>query len=352
MKIVWQLEQATVRDVYEALREHRDVAYTTVMTMMKILEEKKFLKKTQVDRAYEYRPAKPAPAGRRRDGARLPRPRLRRRGRAAAGAPGQGRQALEVGQGRHAPADGRDGGMTMLALANLAAWILQTTILVGRGACRHPAAAPRRAGRALPLPARAARHLPGAAVRAAPRRAGRAARGTGGGVGVVRARVWSSAPRRDRLQDAAVPARCRDDARRDRDGAALARGSPRAFWRLRRLRRAGEAAASLEACDDLAGTVTRAAVRIRFVPRARAAADLRFPWRRSSCCRPLSASQPVPIQRAVLAHELWHVRRRDWLWTVCEESRARGALVPSGHLVAALAHPVGARRSRRRADAS
>ena len=30
--------------------------------------------------------------------------------------------------------------------------------------------------------------------------------------------------------------------------------------------------------------------------------------------------QPASIQRAVLAHELWHVRRRDWLWTLCEES--------------------------------
>jgi BlaI family penicillinase repressor len=59
MKIVWRLERATVRDVYETLRERRDVAYTTVMTMMKILEEKKYLKKTRVDRAYEYRPAKP-----------------------------------------------------------------------------------------------------------------------------------------------------------------------------------------------------------------------------------------------------------------------------------------------------
>ena len=29
MKIVWRLERATVRDVYEALRERRDVAYTT-----------------------------------------------------------------------------------------------------------------------------------------------------------------------------------------------------------------------------------------------------------------------------------------------------------------------------------
>ena len=60
MKIVCQLEKATVRDVYEALRTRRDVAYTTVMTMMKILEEKKFLKKVLVDRAYEYRPARPA----------------------------------------------------------------------------------------------------------------------------------------------------------------------------------------------------------------------------------------------------------------------------------------------------
>src|SRR5215467_2128477 len=59
MKIVWQLEKATVRDVYEALLERRKVAYTTVMTMMKILEQKQYLKKNQSDRAYVYRPAQP-----------------------------------------------------------------------------------------------------------------------------------------------------------------------------------------------------------------------------------------------------------------------------------------------------
>jgi BlaI family penicillinase repressor len=59
MKVVWQLDKATVRDVYEALREKRVVAYTTVMTMMKILEEKGYLKKSQVERAYVYRPARP-----------------------------------------------------------------------------------------------------------------------------------------------------------------------------------------------------------------------------------------------------------------------------------------------------
>ena len=59
MKVVWRLEKATVRDVYEALRGQRAIAYTTVMTMMKILEDKGYLKKTRIDRAYEYRPSKP-----------------------------------------------------------------------------------------------------------------------------------------------------------------------------------------------------------------------------------------------------------------------------------------------------
>ena len=57
MKVVWRLDKATVRDVYEALRDVRPVAYTTVMTMMKILEDKGYLKKTLVDRAHVYRPA-------------------------------------------------------------------------------------------------------------------------------------------------------------------------------------------------------------------------------------------------------------------------------------------------------
>jgi BlaI family penicillinase repressor len=58
MKVVWRHDRATVRDVYEALREKRPVAYTTVMTMMRILEEKGYLKKTLVERAHVYKPAK------------------------------------------------------------------------------------------------------------------------------------------------------------------------------------------------------------------------------------------------------------------------------------------------------
>ncbi|HEY3739008.1 MAG TPA: BlaI/MecI/CopY family transcriptional regulator [Bryobacteraceae bacterium] len=59
MKVVWELGPATVRDVYEKLLERRHIAYTTVMTMMKILEDKGHLDKTQVDRAYVYRSTKP-----------------------------------------------------------------------------------------------------------------------------------------------------------------------------------------------------------------------------------------------------------------------------------------------------
>ncbi len=59
MKVVWKLDAATVRDVYEILRAKRTIAYTTVMTMMKILEDKGYLKKVRVERAYVYRPTKP-----------------------------------------------------------------------------------------------------------------------------------------------------------------------------------------------------------------------------------------------------------------------------------------------------
>lgn len=59
MKIVWRVGSTTVRDVYEALREQRPIAYTTVMTMMRILEEKGYLRRTLVDRAHVYVSAKP-----------------------------------------------------------------------------------------------------------------------------------------------------------------------------------------------------------------------------------------------------------------------------------------------------
>jgi predicted transcriptional regulator len=58
MKVVWQLGAVTVRDVYESLLAHRKIAYTTVMTMMKIMEEKKYLKRRLDGRAYVYEGAR------------------------------------------------------------------------------------------------------------------------------------------------------------------------------------------------------------------------------------------------------------------------------------------------------
>ena len=59
MKMVWRRGEARVRDVYEDLLVHRKIAYTTVMTMMGILEDKGYLKKAAGEKAYLYRPAQP-----------------------------------------------------------------------------------------------------------------------------------------------------------------------------------------------------------------------------------------------------------------------------------------------------
>jgi BlaI family transcriptional regulator, penicillinase repressor len=56
MKLVWEREVATVRDIYEALLERRKIAYTTVMSMMNTLEAKRYLKKRRRDRAFLYCP--------------------------------------------------------------------------------------------------------------------------------------------------------------------------------------------------------------------------------------------------------------------------------------------------------
>jgi predicted transcriptional regulator len=62
MKIIWPLGRATVRDIYERLREQRSVAYTTVQTMMNILEAKGHLKKKAGEKAQVYVPVRPQQA--------------------------------------------------------------------------------------------------------------------------------------------------------------------------------------------------------------------------------------------------------------------------------------------------
>jgi BlaI family transcriptional regulator, penicillinase repressor len=59
LKVIWQLGPSSVREVHEEMLKHRKIAYTTVLTMMGILERKGHLKKTAGERAYLYRSAKP-----------------------------------------------------------------------------------------------------------------------------------------------------------------------------------------------------------------------------------------------------------------------------------------------------
>lgn len=57
MKVVWELGPCTVREVYARLQESRPLAYTTVLTMMTILEQKGHLKRTgKSGRAHTYAP--------------------------------------------------------------------------------------------------------------------------------------------------------------------------------------------------------------------------------------------------------------------------------------------------------
>ncbi len=59
MQVVWDLGGGTVRQVHERLNQNRPLAYTTVMTMMGILEDKGHLTRTKQGRAYHYEPVRP-----------------------------------------------------------------------------------------------------------------------------------------------------------------------------------------------------------------------------------------------------------------------------------------------------
>ena len=54
MNIVWDKRKATVHDVKEAISRGRKPAYTTILTMMRKLEAKGYLKHEVDDRTYVY----------------------------------------------------------------------------------------------------------------------------------------------------------------------------------------------------------------------------------------------------------------------------------------------------------
>lgn len=56
MEILWERSPATVRQVREELAEERELAYTTVMTVMSRLADKGLLSRQKEGRAYVYWP--------------------------------------------------------------------------------------------------------------------------------------------------------------------------------------------------------------------------------------------------------------------------------------------------------
>ena len=59
MKAVWRRPSISVRDVQEAIRPGRQLAYTTVMTIMDRLYHKGFLARTLQSRTHYYEPTVP-----------------------------------------------------------------------------------------------------------------------------------------------------------------------------------------------------------------------------------------------------------------------------------------------------
>ena len=57
MSVIWQRGTATVGDVVAALTQDRVVTYSTVQTILRILETKGYVTHEKVARAFVYRPA-------------------------------------------------------------------------------------------------------------------------------------------------------------------------------------------------------------------------------------------------------------------------------------------------------
>jgi predicted transcriptional regulator len=56
MAVLWRLQTATVSDVVASLREQYSLTYSTVQTMLRILEHKGYVAHDKVARAFVFRP--------------------------------------------------------------------------------------------------------------------------------------------------------------------------------------------------------------------------------------------------------------------------------------------------------
>lgn len=56
LKVLWQQGPSTVRQVRDVLAKDRDLAYTSVMTIMSIMTDKGYVRRRKTKGSYVYRP--------------------------------------------------------------------------------------------------------------------------------------------------------------------------------------------------------------------------------------------------------------------------------------------------------
>ena len=59
MQVLWDKKRATVAEVTDALKDQADLAYTTILTMLQILERKGYITHEKEGRAFIYEPIVP-----------------------------------------------------------------------------------------------------------------------------------------------------------------------------------------------------------------------------------------------------------------------------------------------------
>lgn len=55
LDVLWDLEKATVREVFDEISKHKATTYTTVLKFMQIMQEKGLVERDVTERAHVYR---------------------------------------------------------------------------------------------------------------------------------------------------------------------------------------------------------------------------------------------------------------------------------------------------------
>jgi BlaI family transcriptional regulator, penicillinase repressor len=57
LRVLWEQGECTVRQVFEALNQEREMGYTTVLKLMQIMTEKGLVERDESQRTHVYRPS-------------------------------------------------------------------------------------------------------------------------------------------------------------------------------------------------------------------------------------------------------------------------------------------------------